>query len=135
MAPWVVTPPELARNRTNALAILTGCPLSSTELLVNCLREISTFELLQVYPRFYVIFLNFHLLSFSDERSILPLIFCTVICCTLANALITHTSLPFPLYFQVGTERRIKLRTEIMKKLRVLHNNLTLIQIIELYLC
>ncbi len=55
LAPWVITPRMLAKNRTNALGILTGCPLTSSELLVTCLREIPAEELLHVYPRFYVI--------------------------------------------------------------------------------
>lgn len=55
IAPWVITAPMLARNRTNVLGILTGCPLTSSELLVRCLRDLPAEELLKVYPKFYVI--------------------------------------------------------------------------------
>lgn len=54
IAPWVITAPMLARNRTNVLGILTGCPLTSSELLVRCLRDLPAEELLKVYPKFYI---------------------------------------------------------------------------------
>lgn len=54
LVPWAVVPPEMSKNRTFSLAILTGCPLSSTENLVSCLKKLSAENVAGQLPKFFV---------------------------------------------------------------------------------
>ncbi|XP_065216331.1 juvenile hormone esterase-like [Planococcus citri] len=53
LASWAMQSRKLARQRAHALGIITYCPITSSQNLVNCLRKIPAREIVIAHNKFY----------------------------------------------------------------------------------
>nr|XP_018917976.1 PREDICTED: esterase FE4-like [Bemisia tabaci] len=50
--PWAIINPQLAKDRTKALAVLCGCPSEPSDELLKCMQEVHPESLLEMSKRF-----------------------------------------------------------------------------------
>ncbi|CAH0394658.1 unnamed protein product [Bemisia tabaci] len=51
--PWAIISPQLAKDRTKALAVLCGCPSEPSDELLKCMQEVHLALLLEMSKRFH----------------------------------------------------------------------------------